>query len=134
MCGRRKSSEYLSCPSSQAKGEGSCYTLNIKRQKHSPNLKTNIMPSLTQIAEEILANAKRLDAYTSSKALPSTSFELDTLGDLPPDVEKARHVPINSTQDLNRLALRPMNTLIEIMFGVYHPFRPKEPATNPIPP
>ncbi|MCJ1244507.1 hypothetical protein MMC30_001705 [Trapelia coarctata] len=75
------------------------------------------MPSLTEIAEEILTNAKRLDAYTSLKGLPSTSFEVDTLGGLPQDVEKARHALINSTQDLKRLALRPMNTLIEIMFS-----------------
>ena len=91
------------------------------------------MPSLVKIAEEILANAKLIDAYTCSKGLPFTSFEVDTLGNLPQEVEKARDAIVNSTQDLKRLALRPKNTLVEILFGVYIPSHWNEPATNPVP-
>ena len=76
------------------------------------------MLSLTKLAEDILANAKRLDEYTSSQSLPPTSFDNDTLKDLPLDLEAARNSLIDSTQLLKRLALGPVGHLIEISFGV----------------
>lgn len=78
------------------------------------------MPSLTELAEEILINAKCLDAYLDSKGLSSTSFEEDTLGDLPLDLEKTRNALVDSTQALKRLALGPAGVYTEILFSVLH--------------
>lgn len=76
------------------------------------------MSSLTEIAESILANAKRLDAYTASKGLPSSSFEHNTLDDLPADLEQCRNALVDSTQSLKQLALGPMGLCVEISFSV----------------
>lgn len=76
------------------------------------------MSTLTEIAEGILANAKRLDAFTSSQGLPSPSFECDTLQNLPPDLEQTRNDLVNSTQKLKRLALGPVGVVYEILFSV----------------
>lgn len=76
------------------------------------------MPSLTEIAESILANARRLDAYTASKGLPSSSFERSTLDDLPVDLEQCRNALIDSTQSLKQLALGPMGLCVEVSFSV----------------
>lgn len=78
------------------------------------------MPSLTELAEEILANAKRLDAHLDSRGLPSTSFEKDTLTDLPLDLGRTRDALIDSTQTLKRLALGPAGVYTEILFSVLH--------------
>ena len=89
------------------------------------------MPSLTQLAEEVLANAKRLDAYTTSKNLPPVSFDDDCLVDLPADVDAARKSLIDSTQTLRRLALGPVGTNIDIAYSVRfpHPY-PTIPSKN----
>jgi hypothetical protein len=78
------------------------------------------MPSLTELAEEILASAKCLDTYLDSKGLPSTSFQRDTLTDLPPDLERARNALVDSTQTLKRLALGPIGVYTEILYSVVH--------------
>ncbi|MCJ1294174.1 hypothetical protein MMC34_005731 [Xylographa carneopallida] len=75
------------------------------------------MSSLTQLAEEILANAKCLDAYTASKSLPPVSFDEDSLADLPADVDAARKSLIDCTQTLRRLALGPIGTNIDIAYS-----------------
>ncbi|KAI9755733.1 MAG: hypothetical protein M4579_004163 [Chaenotheca gracillima] len=73
------------------------------------------MSSLTEIAEAILANAKSLDQYTSSQGLPSPSFDCDTLGILPEEVEAKRKALIDDTQTLKRLALGPTGLYHEIL-------------------
>ena len=42
------------------------------------------MTSLTELAIGILADARQLDEYTNSKGLGYSTFEIDTLSDLPP--------------------------------------------------
>jgi len=74
------------------------------------------MASLTEIAEGVLANAKRLDAYTASKGLPPTSFKEHTLDDLPEDLEECRKSLIDSTQTLKRLAQGPVGLYMEMLF------------------
>lgn len=76
------------------------------------------MGSLTSLAEEILANAKRLDQYLSSQNLISTSFDHDSLGDLPPELESTRKALINSTQTLKQLSQGPIGSSMEIIFNV----------------
>ncbi|MCJ1473386.1 hypothetical protein MMC13_002037 [Lambiella insularis] len=75
------------------------------------------MSSLTEIAEEILAHAKRLDEYTSAKNLPSASFEHNSLGDLPIELEATRKALVDSTQTLKSLALGPVGTNIDIAYS-----------------
>ncbi|MCJ1281752.1 hypothetical protein MMC26_001075 [Xylographa opegraphella] len=75
------------------------------------------MDSLTQLAEEILATAKRLDAYTTAKNLPPVSFDEDSLRELPADVDAARKSLIDSTQTLRRLALGPVGTNLDIAYS-----------------
>ncbi|MCJ1470776.1 hypothetical protein MMC07_009423 [Pseudocyphellaria aurata] len=75
------------------------------------------MPSFTEIAESILADAKRLDAHISSKGLPPSSFERDTLDDLPGDLQKCRDALVDSTQTLKQLALGPTGVVLEVLFS-----------------
>ena len=76
------------------------------------------MPSLTALAEEVLANTKRLDAYLESKGLPYTDFQEDTLSNLPLDLETTRNALVDSAQTLKRLALGPGGVYTEILFSV----------------
>lgn len=79
--------------------------------------------SFTQIAEEILAKAKRLDEFTSLKGLPAPTFDQDVLESLPADLEETRRILIDSTQTLKRLALGPVGASKDILFGVIAPLR-----------
>ncbi|KAL8785484.1 MAG: hypothetical protein Q9195_008627 [Heterodermia aff. obscurata] len=72
------------------------------------------MASLTSLAEEALAQAKKLDAYCLSEGRSLTSFDSDTLNDLPPDLSAARDALIDSSHTLKQLALRPLGLLAEI--------------------
>lgn len=76
------------------------------------------MASLTEIAEGILANAKRLDEYTASKGLRYSTFEKDTLSNLPDDFEDCRKSLVDSTQELKQLAHGPVGLLLETLFLV----------------
>ncbi len=76
------------------------------------------MPSLTSIAEDILANAKRLDAHLSYKSVAPTSFDHDSLVDLPHDMESVRNALIDSTHTLKQLAQGPVGRTVETLFTV----------------
>ena len=78
------------------------------------------MGNLTDMAERILAHAKKLDAHAESSGLPPTHFFYDTLGDLPGSLEEDRRALVNETQDLKRLALGPVGMLLETLFTVSH--------------
>ncbi|CAF9943820.1 MAG: hypothetical protein ALECFALPRED_001439 [Alectoria fallacina] len=75
------------------------------------------MASLTALAEDALKQAKLLDAYVAAQGRPNTSFNGDTLTNLPPDLVEAREALVNSTQTLKRLALGPVGVLTEIMWA-----------------
>lgn len=76
------------------------------------------MGPLTSLAEEILENAKRLDQYLSSYNLEPASFNNNSLGDLPFELEASKKALINSTQTLKQLSQGPVGTLMEIMVNV----------------
>lgn len=76
------------------------------------------MASLTEIAEGILADAKRLDEYTKSKGLNYSTFENDTLSNLPDEYENTRKSLVDSTQKLKQLAHGPVGLLLETLFLV----------------
>ncbi|KAF4635107.1 hypothetical protein G7Y89_g2997 [Cudoniella acicularis] len=77
------------------------------------------MPTLTELAENALANAKILDAYVASKGLPPASFENDSLNEaqLPSHLEVARNSLADQCQIIKRLALGPVETMIEILYS-----------------
>lgn len=79
------------------------------------------MASLTEIAENILAQAKRLDAFTTSKGLPSSSFDLHTLFDLPDDLEECRKDLVDACQSLKQLGNGPVGQFYEVLFNVSLP-------------
>lgn len=74
--------------------------------------------SLTKLAEEILANAKLLDSYTSSNNLPPASFNHDSFENLPPDLQGIRSTVIDSAQTIRKLVLGPTGTATEILHSV----------------
>lgn len=77
------------------------------------------MPSLTSLAEEILANAKRLDEHLASQKQPSPSFDHEALINLPTQLESARNALIDSTHTLKQLAQGPVLATVDIMFNVH---------------
>ena len=79
------------------------------------------MASLTEIAENILAQAKRLDAFTTTKGLPSSSFDLHTLFDLPDDLEECRKDLVDACQSLKQLGNGPVGQFYEVLFNVSQP-------------
>lgn len=76
------------------------------------------MASLTQLAEQALAAARKLDAFTESKGLSSTSFSHDTLTDLPPDMEEERKALVDASQAMKRLSLGAVGSMLETLFTV----------------
>ena len=76
------------------------------------------MTSFTDIAQSILADAKKLDEHTTTQGLGSVSFENDCLSNLSPDLEDCRKSLVNATQRLKQLALGPVGLLLETLFLV----------------
>jgi len=76
------------------------------------------MPSLTSLAEDILANAKRLDTHLASQNQSSPSFDHDAFVDLPPQLESARDALVDSTHTLKQLSQGPVRATIDIIFSV----------------
>lgn len=89
------------------------------------------MASLTQQAEEILARAKRLDAFTTSKGLPPSSFDRHTLSDLPEDLEECRKDLVDGCQNLKQLGNGPVGQLYEVLFNVSRP-KPMDIVHKPV--
>ncbi|KAJ5287206.1 O-methyltransferase [Penicillium angulare] len=77
------------------------------------------MTTLTELAEQALVLARRLDDYTASKGLPPVSLDQDTLSltDLPQELRDARHELGDKAQMIKRLANDPVRNLMETMFG-----------------
>ena len=76
------------------------------------------MPSLTSLAEEILANAKRLDEHLASQNQPSPSFDHNAFGNLSPQLAAARDALIDSTHTLKQLTQGPVGATVDILFNV----------------
>ncbi|KAF2183640.1 S-adenosyl-L-methionine-dependent methyltransferase [Zopfia rhizophila CBS 207.26] len=74
------------------------------------------MTALTEIAEGILARAKKLDAHTASVGLLSSHFFYDALADSPDELKEERKGLVDASQDLKRLALGPVGMLLETPF------------------
>ncbi|KAI2462841.1 O-methyltransferase-domain-containing protein [Annulohypoxylon bovei var. microspora] len=62
------------------------------------------MPSLTSMAEGILARAKKLDAYLEAQNIAYPSFDDDTLDQLPNELQDERWALANDVNDLKQLS------------------------------
>ncbi|KAF2963857.1 hypothetical protein GQX73_g9695 [Xylaria multiplex] len=62
------------------------------------------MPSLTSIAESIVARAKKLDAYLEAQNIAYPSFDDDTLDQLPDELQNERWALANDANELKQLS------------------------------
>jgi hypothetical protein len=74
--------------------------------------------SLTSRAEAILAQAKKIDAYLEEKNIPYSSFEHDTLKNLPVEPQDVRWSLVNDSNDLKKLARGAVMHTMGITFSV----------------
>lgn len=72
------------------------------------------MTTLTQLAEQALESARKLDAFAE------TSFQCDTLSDLPPELETERKNLVDASQAMKRLSLGAVGSMLETLFTVSH--------------
>ncbi|KAM3464086.1 hypothetical protein MY5147_009569 [Beauveria neobassiana] len=70
---------------------------------------------LTSVAEQLLANAKLLDAYAEANGLDATTFSRDSLSELPLGMEEIRYFIIDQAQNIKRLAQGPRDLLFELL-------------------
>ncbi|KAL9092895.1 MAG: hypothetical protein Q9165_004313 [Trypethelium subeluteriae] len=75
------------------------------------------MPLFTDLVKQMLGPAEALDLYLLSADLPPTSFENDTLLDLPSELEQARDSLVDVAQTTKRLAQGSRGTLREILLA-----------------
>ena len=88
------------------------------------------MPSFTSLAQEILAYAQRLDQYVVAEKLPSSSFDQDSISELPDHLETVRKDLINSTATLKQLAQGPVGAIAEKFLGVSREIKTRKALTG----
>ncbi|KAJ3578712.1 hypothetical protein NPX13_g1853 [Xylaria arbuscula] len=71
------------------------------------------MPSFTSMAETILARAKKLDAYLETHNIAYTSFEDDTLDQLPDELQDERWALANDANELKQLSRGAAHTTLD---------------------
>lgn len=76
------------------------------------------MTSFTDRAKSILASAEVLDSYIASIGRSPASFDVDSLHDLPEEIESVRNSLIDEAQTIKRLALGSSGIHREILFAV----------------
>jgi hypothetical protein len=76
------------------------------------------MASLTSIAQNLLAQAKIIDAWVKAEGLSPVSFDDDILKNLPTHLQGAREELINGGTDLTNLARGPESVSINIIMNV----------------
>ncbi|RWA10853.1 hypothetical protein EKO27_g4273 [Xylaria grammica] len=75
------------------------------------------MPSLTSVAERILARAKKLDAYLEAQNIAYPSFDDDTLDQLPNELQDERWALGNDTNELKQLSRGAAQTTLDCAFN-----------------
>jgi hypothetical protein len=76
------------------------------------------MPTLTELAQNILDSARALDEYTASQGLEPTSVTQHTLPTLSGDLEVARKKLVDSATELKALVQGPIGQLYDVLFAV----------------
>lgn len=80
--------------------------------------------SLTALAEELLAQAKQLDAQLAEHKLPGPTWERDSLGELSAATQSAREALSNQANDFAKLVRGPVMVATDIAFSVSAPSAP----------
>ncbi|KAL2799532.1 S-adenosyl-L-methionine-dependent methyltransferase [Aspergillus keveii] len=75
------------------------------------------MPTLTELAQNILDSARALDEYTASQGLEPTSVTHHTLPTLSGDLEEARKKLVDSATELKALVQGPIGQLYDVLFA-----------------
>ncbi|KAI1763929.1 O-methyltransferase-domain-containing protein [Hypoxylon sp. FL1150] len=75
------------------------------------------MPSLTSMAESILARAKKIDAYLEEHNIACPSFEDDTLDQLPDELQDERWALANDANELKQLSRGAAQTTLDCAFA-----------------
>lgn len=76
------------------------------------------MPSLTSLAEELLAQARVIDDLLEKNGLSSTSFDNDTLELLPEDAQRLRWDLLDTSHNFRQLVSGAKLSGLDIAFGV----------------
>ena len=76
------------------------------------------MPTFRSLAEDLLDQAKELDAQLNLSGKEPTSFSHDSMTDLNAEAERLRDKFIDTLQDVKRLAQGTRGTFDEILFSV----------------
>ncbi|KAI1377813.1 O-methyltransferase-domain-containing protein [Hypoxylon crocopeplum] len=71
------------------------------------------MPSLTSVAESILARAKKLDTYLEAQNIAYPSFDDDTLDQLPSELQDERWALANDVNELKQLSRGAAHTTLD---------------------
>ena len=77
------------------------------------------MPSLSSLAEESLALAKKIDKSLEQSSRAYTTFSDDTLESLPEEAQKLRWDLLDLTHDLRQLVRGARLSGLDIAFNVY---------------
>ena len=77
------------------------------------------MPSLVSLAEELLAQAKKLDEILEQNNIPSTSFDKDTFELLPHEAQELRWDLLDASHNFKQLVRGARLSGLDIAFGVY---------------
>lgn len=76
------------------------------------------MPSLVSLAEELLAQAKEIERTLEENNIPPTSFDKDTLEQLPTDAQKLRRDLLDTSHEIRQLARGARLSGLDIAFSV----------------
>lgn len=76
------------------------------------------MPSLVSLAEELLAQAKRIDGLLEQHNIPHPSFDKDTLELLPDVAQKLRWDLLDTSHTFTQLLRGARLSGLDIAFGV----------------
>lgn len=76
------------------------------------------MGTLTRMAEQLLEQARKVDAYLESQNCPPASFKEYHLDHIPAEVAQARDALINGCSDLRSMVEQPQETTVNIAGSV----------------
>jgi hypothetical protein len=80
------------------------------------------MSSLTAVAEQLLAQSKRIDEVLEQHSIKNTSFEEDTLELLPDHVQKLRWDLLDTSHTFLQLLRGPRLSGLDIAYSVLFTF------------
>lgn len=76
------------------------------------------MSSLSELAEQLLVQVRKLESYTTANKIPSASFQTDVFRDLPAELQESRSAAVDISQTIRKLTLGPEGIATDILFSV----------------